>query len=1031
MSLAVALATTAPTLPEHVVAVGADGWPWSITHKEALEGSFLADADHLWIWSAGTPPEKIEPTQWGEAVRPSQGGTLVVTVAVGEDREQRRDVQLIAAPVRMWEEVPESLLPRFDVPKAGTVSIPVDGHSEWRVRAVGADEGSWWTDIPAGQAHARIAVEPAEARRLDVRGPDGTPPDRVWAYLQAGSKSRKGGGRTLAAVAGATRGTLSLDRIPDTHELTVVVMAVGCVPQVLRSLPSRLPREPQLEKGSTLHGRVLDGDSKPVADVVVWAEFWASDQVAFGVTRYGKSKANGSWRIENVRPGEVALSAAKPGYVGLSNRMTVAEESQDVGDLVLVAGLSVPVVATDDVGLPVPEARLRAGAGVTATTDKEGKGQLVGVSATSSVTVEAAAEGHLPASFTFPQPIPDVLRLKLTRSLTVEGRFQHEDGPPVTGGDVRVEQQHRWHDTPLAENGEFNLELQPRVPATLTLLSQSAARVVVDVSPGAPGEQRDLGAIDVPNGLVVTGQALSEADGQPVAGARVWTVRPTPEGPLLAWMLNDIVSTTTDADGTFALLGLPVGPAVVRIDAPGLARRHIPVEPDSPDGLVDLGVVYLETGTTLRIEIDGKIKRGAVAEVDLQGQAMPFDVISAPVEDGEAVLENIGSGTVTFTVRSDRTVFCGDELTLDGSRSSVDVVCEAAALTVVGEVRVGEQPASSGQLIWRWAQRSDLPSGIMNVTSPSGLRRQWTYSMVPTDVPVDVVSDGTFETDELRPGRWEVCWWPSNGSPSPPKPVDIPQTDRFETTLTYPGFEVSGIVLNKERRPVAEAQVEIRAARGLALSGPDGTFRIGGLEAGRWTVEARRGDQTSEPVEAVIQSDGRTDPITLVLTDDSKETVEVAVRAASGVPAGGAFVFVETDSGDSRIASADANGRVTFSFPSPVPQRLRFASKADGAWVLSAWRTWKEARRGISLAVGRVGSLLIVVEEKSGRVDLATLDGWNIGWLSTRIGAPLLVDPSRPLRVSGLPLGGYSVAVGGTTVSATVRASRETEVEIH
>lgn len=1028
----VAAAVTGLPPSAHVVIVDADGWPRALSAEEVRTGGLPPGVDHLWWWSEGRPPRRaVPPVRWREAMVEPAAARLAVTVKTGRTPRRPRDRSvLLAAPARMWEEVPESLLPRFSVPASGAVSVPVADAASWRLRAVGPERGSWWVDVPAGQTRIVVVTFPSHSPTIRVHGPDGTTPERTWAYLKAGDARRSGGGHVLAALVGDPDGRIVADRVPDEQELTVVVMAERCVPLVLRGRVDALPAAVTAVAGATLRGRVVDADGDPVPGAAVAAEFWASDAVPFAVRRTAQSGPDGTWEIDRVRLGEVQLSVARPGSVGLDSTLAVDSDDLDLGDLVLVAGLAVPALVVDDTGLPVEGARLRAASGAEATTDDNGAARLVGVSATKSVVVEAAADGHVPATSTFPQPLPETLRIELTRAFTVTGEFRRRDGTPVADGDVRVEQQRSWRPVPLTDGGRFVVDLAPGTSATLTLLSPSALRTSTAVAPGTPGEHRDLGVVAVPGGVTVRGVAIGTADGAPVAGARVWTVRPSPEGPLVAWMLDDVARGTTDADGAFALGGLPPGPALIRIDAPGHARLHVAVEPEPGEHVVDVGTVLLDAGTAVTIRLEGRDADGAVAEIDLRQRGLPFDVLTAPVKKGRAVFEHVGEGGVTWTVKSRRTVLCEDDLVVDGRAGSAEVVCESAPLTVSGEVLVGDEPAGRGQLVWRNEERSELPSGIMNVTSPGGLRRQATYSLSPDDVPVDVAADGTFETDELRPGRWQVSWRPASGPPSAPRPVDVPDRERFETTLVYPDFTVSGIVVDSGGEPAAEAHVEVRPGGGLAVSGPDGRFAVAGLDIGHWTLEARRGDEVSSPVEAVVAQDGRSKPVTLVLEDGDKERIDVVVRTRAGIPASGAFVVVETSGGDSRIASAGVDGRVQFSFRSPRPTRLRLAARVEGTWVLAPWSSWEVAQRGVVLAAGRTGTLSVTAKESRGRIDLTSADGWNVGWLSARLGAPLLVNPARPLKVSGLPPGRYTVTAGTATASASVQADRTKEVEL-
>ncbi len=77
----------------------------------------------------------------------------------------------------------------------------------------------------------------------------------------------------------------------------------------------------------------------------------------------------------------------------------------------------------------------------------------------------------------------------------------------------------------------------------------------------------------------MSGRLVSARDGEAVAGARVWMPRPSEEGALLAWVDRDILQGVSGVDGRFRLSGLPESPLMLRIDAAGFARTHLPVTP--------------------------------------------------------------------------------------------------------------------------------------------------------------------------------------------------------------------------------------------------------------------------------------------------------------------------------------------------------------------------------------------------------------------------------------------------------------------
>ncbi|MGH7487412.1 MAG: hypothetical protein ACREMY_17690, partial [bacterium] len=71
----------------------------------------LKDAEAVWIWSPLAEPRRLKPEELRKADRLhiGTGRTVVVRVAAARERTGT-GLRLIAAPVEMWREVPESLL---------------------------------------------------------------------------------------------------------------------------------------------------------------------------------------------------------------------------------------------------------------------------------------------------------------------------------------------------------------------------------------------------------------------------------------------------------------------------------------------------------------------------------------------------------------------------------------------------------------------------------------------------------------------------------------------------------------------------------------------------------------------------------------------------------------------------------------------------------------------------------------------------------------------------------------------------------
>jgi hypothetical protein len=168
-SLAPAAAGIAP--PAQAVLVMKDGEalnlgaaPWQ------LDDAVLGRADHAWVWSSASAPERTEPPALpGVEIAPAK---RFVELSVPKLRPgEASELGILAAPAAMWAEVPEEWLPRFPLGDDGA-KLPIDPSSRWRVRLIGAARGSTWIDLPPGARATTVFVEPADS--LDLHAPRGS-----------------------------------------------------------------------------------------------------------------------------------------------------------------------------------------------------------------------------------------------------------------------------------------------------------------------------------------------------------------------------------------------------------------------------------------------------------------------------------------------------------------------------------------------------------------------------------------------------------------------------------------------------------------------------------------------------------------------------------------------------------------------------------------------------------------------------------------------------------------------------------------
>ncbi len=1008
---------------------------WRLVHVDgAVESAWglprLDDEkrEHLqyaWVWSEMRAPRRVEPKDIGKVHFPDDARRLEVRIARPRGAHLPIDARVIAAPLDMWRDLPESALPSWPAPAGGRLVIPCNPGQRIRLRLAGPVEGSWWVDASPGQSAVLLASGEAAGIHVQITDVLGKPLAAVNGAALEGT-ARQGKNRLWATLRTET-GRLDVPGLPDLEDVALTVTKPGYAPATLRGRPSELPGSLQLDPGATLSGRTVDAAGKPVAGVALEVESWASPEVAQLFRIGGRSGKDGSWTISGVLPGSVFLSARAAGFAPFGEKIDAAPGKTDLGLLHLTPGLPVSVLAVDEQGEPVVNARIEYGPGSAADTDARGIAKLVDVAPGAPLRLIANAERHLPGKTQVNPPLPGQVRIELSRAHTVLGRFLETPGVPAADGLVKTEQASCQREGRLAEDGAFELALPPGEVVTVVLRSPRTRELRLMLPKGAAGSVSDLGDLVAPPSLTVTGRVVRGDDGAPVAGARVWLPRPGPDGPLFAWAARDLVETSTREDGRFQLAGLGPGPALLRIDAGGFARSYLDFVP-AEDEVSDVGEIRLLEGATLRVRAGDA--EGAVARADLRGGWIEPDMVTAPVRDGEAILRNIPPGRILLSVMAGRKLLCERQVEVPADALEAEADCQRAALTVTGLVRIGGTPSGSGLLLWQ-PPAVTASSRIDNVVSPGGLRRQTIVGEGRPQVDVPVGPDGSFETADLTPGRWQVSWTAEAGMSSTAQAVEIPEIDRFATVISFPGLALTGQVMDEQARPVEGARVRELTTGALALTGPDGIFTLAGLDGPKAVLQASLGELSSPIVDIELSPDRPAEPVLLTLERRSAAQIAVRVVSAEGSPAGGAFVFLEEDGRGLRVLTASADGTASAAFEPPLPARVRAAAILGSSWALGSWISLDQAREGLSLSLaGRDEGMLVESEACQGSPRILSPEGWDLSWMLQLLGTPLFLAPGRPVRLEGLPPGAYTLSLDGASVAVPVHSGELVEKQL-
>ncbi len=972
-----------------------------------------AKPDYLWFWSDHAAPVRLD----GHEITSSLPSALSVdsprmSVRVAGSRwSSAHPVQLIAAPARMWVEVPETMLPRFEVPKSGRVEIPFTSGTAWRARAVGESEGSWWTDV--GPSKLLILTE-ASRRRVRLLTTDGKP---VEAGVTLTAPREIGVERSVVAQLRSDRnGWVALDAIPERQPLTLVFSDDRDAPVAITASIGDIPSTITMPPAVAVQGRFVDREKRPVAGVQVEAETWLADSAI--VRRTATSDAAGTWSLGQLpREARLALAAHCAGYAPLRKEISLSERL-DLGTLTLRKGQNqVFRVIDDSEHKPIAGATIDARLGRKTTTNAKGLAILPDVSVDEPLDLSARGEGFLSRNATLLPPFSKETPLMLTRAFTVRGRFVDPARQPISGASVRVTSGKSFQDVRLSGD-TFSLTLKPDQPAELQFLSPSTRPLRVDVE-GKRGEVRDLGVLRPSEGITIRGRLLSES-GIGIPNGSVWAPRPSAGGALVAWATGVVTRAESDADGVFALRGAGAEPLLLRIDAPGFARAFVPVAPEDVVSEIDLGDIRLNTGTTVRIT--SKPGSSGLARVALQSESGDIDTLTSTVRDGMATVAHVPSGRVVVSVINERSTTCEKEVDIPLQSEPFNVDCASGLVHIRGRVLLGQRAASGGVLIWSSPHETDSEGLIMGRVSNLGAQQQQVYG-APSQVTLRVGEAGEFESDELRSGAWRVRWVSPDSGSTAPRDVTIAEAEQ-SIILQYSEAMTRGEVVDQGAHPVRYATVREVGGTAVAMTGDDGKFSIAGLLPGLHRFQAQSGGLNSEITDVLIEPEHDPAPLRLVVKQEASNRFSVHVLTVGGQPAANAFVFVDALDGMTRIVTTDLAGEATVSFTDP-PERLRCAMLHEGRWGLDRWRERSEWHDGLTLQIGETGSLRVSTRTVGGALMVEGPNGWNVSMLMRRIGNPMMLGSESTLNLAGLPTGVYTVRLGQCSDQANVRP-RET-----
>lgn len=977
---------------------------------------------HCWAWSETCPPQAVSAGEDPVAACSSgTGAPLEIKVEGFGDPaappplgETGVDLEIVAAPVSMWRDVPYSRLPR----KSGRslAEFPRSGAAQWRIRASGDGLVSSWLDVPASQDWASLSLVRQKTYAVQVKVEGKALAAARVSLVESSRASPLAGAELLEFEVADDAGTVEVT-LPEGESPAVILSSSGRLAVAYAQI-DELPATVALPLGLSVAGRAVTAEGDPVAGVRLRGDSWVQD--GFGLMQRHDAIAgvDGSFAVSGLSPGAAALRTVA-GDLEFTRTLDL-HASVDLGDIVLrspeAAWLHVVSLAS---GASVPDARIRNAVGEWRTTNSDG---LLRVPLAFGRNVLVAAEGHLLTQFDVPRraglTADDALVVALAPALVATGLFVAADGntPAVEGrAIIRDEENPVLRQEVLGLDGSFYFSLPPGTYSVeLSAANAGTRRLTVS---GSAGDVVNLGVVVAPMAAWISGTVVDPAF-SPVAGASISYTPPSESGPLVSWALGRTVATATDAEGYFELHGLAVGESTLRVEAAGFAPSEIVAGVKSTEW-VDVGFIELSRGRLITVRSD--IGRGTV-ELDVGATGHPRDQLTARFADGEASFEGVTPGPLGVRVLLNGIAVCEDRQA--GGVDDAVVVCNDATVSVEGQVTMAGHPGD-GMLIWRRTSDANIPEAV--IQSGSGpLQRTDTVTANVQELQAMLDSEGRYYVDAILPGDWEVIWAPVRSGPQEAKQVSISRSPRRTMVdLRYDGVSLEGVVLDPEYRPVALATVDVFPTGSSVATDQDGRFQVLGLGPGTYQVRARQGHQQSDLVEAeLLYSDDR-EVIELVLDDNPpQDELQISIRGGSS-----GLCFVEGESFSQQVVSIDA-GRATVKLSPPLPRRLRVACRADGQWILDGWQdTRRTLTRGVTLDASQSQSAISLVGEQTPAVIQVTgPGGWDLGLLRQWFGGDARFRVGE--SILHLPVGEYHLRWSDQLRTVVTRHRRSVEVEI-
>jgi len=435
-----------------------------------------------------------------------------------------------------------------------------------------------------------------------------------------------------------------------------------------------------LEHGITVYGRVTIENSGglpvPNAEVAVKPTTYQPSVSPTPGRENGlltKVDHTGTFRLDNVPPGVVHISAVAPGYAKIEKQNITVQASTDNQVLFeLPTGVGIRGVVTDSNGVPIPDARIEATAisskspsAANTTTDRSGRFNVIGL-INGSYLVSAVAPGFVRWQL---QPVPagdENLHVVLEKQGTARIRAYDKNGRVLKSFRVTVktyyEGQEQFGNTEIppaqarANTDGFAI-IEGLDPGQYVLQVQAKGHCKAFSDPFTIAVASEAPTVEVhlDEGGSIEG-VVTDNRGQPVAGVSVETVPNSFDENPFTIMFKGIIpfkitkkKAKTNARGVYRLSLLNPGSYQLKVTHPEFYTLFIKDNEVTAGQVTKVRTLKMERGTVISGE--ARVDGTPTGQIKITISATPDPENPNPVVfNCEAISDNQGNFVISKRV---------------------------------------------------------------------------------------------------------------------------------------------------------------------------------------------------------------------------------------------------------------------------------------------------------------------------------------------------------------------------------------------